>query len=45
MFKVTPNPPETDSPETDSPETDPPDTDPVSPYETLDSKKLHAAAE
>ncbi|MBV4547203.1 DUF6124 family protein [Pseudomonas triticicola] len=30
MFKVTPNPPE---------------TDPVSPYESLDSKKLHEAAE
>ena len=30
MFKVTPNPP---------------DTDPASPYETLDSKKLHDAAE
>ena len=40
MFKVTPNPPDTDSPDTDSPV-----TDPVSPYETLDSKKLHAAAE
>jgi hypothetical protein len=30
MFKVTPNPP---------------DSDPVSPYENLDSKKLHEAAE
>ena len=30
MFKVTPNPP---------------DTDPASPYENLDSKKLHQAAE
>lgn len=30
MFKVTPNPPE---------------TDPASPYESLDSKKLHEAAE
>ena len=30
MFKVTPNPP---------------DTDPASPYESLDSKKLHEAAE
>ncbi|WP_077047121.1 DUF6124 family protein [Pseudomonas sp. KK4] len=30
MFKVTPNPP---------------DTDPASPYENLDSKKLHEAAE
>jgi len=30
MFKVTPNPP---------------DTDPASPYETLDSKSLHEAAE
>jgi hypothetical protein len=30
MFKVTPNPP---------------DTDPASPYEALDSKKLHDAAE
>jgi mRNA interferase RelE/StbE len=30
MFKVTPNPP---------------DTDPASPYETLDSKKLHDAVE
>lgn len=30
MFKVTPNPPE---------------TDPASPYETLDSKKLHDAAD
>lgn len=30
MFKVTPNPPE---------------TDPVSPYESLNSKKLHEAAE
>ena len=30
MFKVTPNPPE---------------SDPVSPYESLDSKKLHEAAE
>ncbi|MGW8465734.1 DUF6124 family protein [Pseudomonas sp. CLCA07] len=40
MFKVTPNPPDTDSPDTD-----PPDTDPVSPYESLDSKKLHDAAE
>jgi hypothetical protein len=40
MFKVTPNPPDTDSPDAD-----PPDTDSVSPYETLDSKKLHAAAE
>jgi hypothetical protein len=30
MFKVTPNPP---------------DTDPTSPYETLDSQKLHEAAE
>ena len=40
MFKVTPNPPDTDSPDTD-----PPDTDPVSPYESLDPKKLHDAAE
>ncbi len=30
MFKVTPNPP---------------DTDPASPYESIDSKKLHDAAE
>ncbi|AWM92862.1 hypothetical protein DJ564_19690 [Pseudomonas sp. 31-12] len=30
MFKITPNPP---------------DTDPASPYETLDSRKLHEAAE
>ncbi|WP_223487355.1 DUF6124 family protein [Pseudomonas sp. A-RE-19] len=35
MFKVTPNPPDTDSP----------DTDPASPYESLDSKKLNEAAE
>jgi hypothetical protein len=40
MFKVTPNPPDTDSPDAD-----PPDADPASPYETLDPKKLHAAAE
>ena len=40
MFKVTPNPPDTDSPDTD-----PPTADPASPYETLDPKKLHAAAE
>ncbi|RON17208.1 hypothetical protein BK660_25105 [Pseudomonas brassicacearum] len=41
MFKVTPNPPDADSPETDT-ETE---TDPASPYSSLDSKKLHAAAE
>ncbi|OOG15023.1 DUF6124 family protein [Pseudomonas sp. C9] len=35
MFKVTPNPPDTESL----------DTDPASPYSSLDSKKLHAAAE
>ncbi|MBF6037296.1 hypothetical protein BK660_24400 [Pseudomonas brassicacearum] len=40
MFKVTPNPPDTDSPDTD-----PPNADSVSPYETLDPKKLHDAAE
>jgi len=36
MFKITPNPPETDV-ETDS--------DPTSPYSSTDSKKLHEAAE
>jgi hypothetical protein len=40
MLKVTPNPPDTESLDTDSP-----DTDPASPYSSLDSKKLHAAAE
>ena len=38
MFKVTPNPPDLDAPDTD-----PPGSDSVSPYETLDPKKLHAA--
>ncbi|WP_223519576.1 DUF6124 family protein [Pseudomonas sp. GL-B-19] len=35
MFKVTPNPPDAESP----------DADPASPYESIDSKKLHDAAE
>ena len=35
MFKVTPNPPDAESP----------DTDPAFPYESIDSKKLHDAAE